>query len=86
MDYKDLENGFEFLDNMEELKETVRQIEELRDQIKEPIFNDLNAEALRMSTLQTVEGTLINFKTLLSLSTMFVEMINKAEEVKEDEW
>lgn len=85
MDYKDLENGFEFLDNMEELKETVRQIEELRDQIKEPIFNDLNAEALRMSTLQTVEGTLINFKTLLSLSTMFVEMINKAEEVKEDE-
>ena len=85
MDYKDLENGFEFLDNMEELKETVRQIEELRDQIREPIFNDLNAEALRMSTLQTVEGTLINFKTLLSLSTMFVEMINKAEEVKEDE-
>ena len=84
MDYKDLENGFEFLDNMEELKETVRQIEELRDKIKEPIFNDVNAQALRLSTLQTVEGTLINFKTLLSLSTMFVEMINK--EVKEDEW
>ena len=83
MDYKDLENGFEFLDNMEELKETVRQIEELRDKIKEPIFNDVNAQALRLSTLQTVEGTLINFKTLLSLSTMFVEMINK--EVKEDE-
>ena len=83
MDYKDLENGFEFLDNMEELKETVRQIEELRDTIKEPIFDDLNAQALRMSTLQTVEGTLINFKTLLSLSTMFVEMINK--EVTEDE-
>ncbi len=84
MDYKDLENGFEFLDNMEELKETVRQIEELRDKIKEPRFNDVNAQALRLSTLQTVEGTLINFKTLLSLSTMFVEMINK--EVKEDEW
>tara|TARA_B100000902_G_C26844238_1_gene684921 strand:+ start:88 stop:339 length:252 start_codon:yes stop_codon:yes gene_type:complete len=83
MDYKDLENGFEFLDNMEELKETVRQIEELRDKIKEPRFNDVNAQALRLSTLQTVEGTLINFKTLLSLSTMFVEMINK--EVKEDE-
>ena len=84
MDYKDLENGFEFLDNMEELKETVRQIEELRDQIKEPRLDDVNAQALRMATLQTVEGTLINFKTLLSLSTMFVEMINK--EVKEDEW
>ena len=83
MDYKDLENGFEFLDNMEELKETVRQIEELRDQIKEPRLDDVNAQALRMATLQTVEGTLINFKTLLSLSTMFVEMINK--EVKEDE-
>ena len=84
MDYKDLENGFEFLDNMEELKETVRQIEELRDQVKEPRLDDVNAQALRMATLQTVEGTLINFKTLLSLSTMFVEMINK--EVKEDEW
>ena len=83
MDYKDLENGFEFLDNIEELKETVRQIEELRDQIKEPRLDDVNAQALRMATLQTVEGTLINFKTLLSLSTMFVEMINK--EVKEDE-
>ena len=83
MDYKDLDNGFEFLDNIEELKETVRQIEELRDQIKEPRLDDVNAQALRMATLQTVEGTLINFKTLLSLSTMFVEMINK--EVKEDE-
>ena len=58
-------------------------IKELRDKIKEPRFNDVNAQALRLSTLQTVEGTLINFKTLLSLSTMFVEMINK--EVKEDE-
>ena len=85
MDYKDIENGFEFLDSMEELKETIRQMEELKDSIQAPILDDINAEALRMSVLQTVHGTLVNFKTLLSLSTMFTEVINR-ETKEEDEW
>ena len=85
MDYKDIENGFEFLDSMEELKETIRQMEELKASIQAPILEDINAEALRMTVLQTVHGTLINFKTLLSLSTMFTEIINK-EASEEDEW
>tara|TARA_B100001287_G_scaffold268315_1_gene264459 strand:- start:853 stop:1107 length:255 start_codon:yes stop_codon:yes gene_type:complete len=84
MDYKDIENGFEFLDSMEELKETIRQMEELKDSIQAPILDDINAEALRMSVLQTVHGTLVNFKTLLSLSTMFTEVINR-ETKEEDE-
>jgi len=75
MDYNELENSFEFLDNLEELRTTVREMEELRKSIIEVELTDLNSQALRSQMLQTVNGSLMNFKTLLKISEMVVSRV-----------
>ena len=83
MDYNELENSFEFLDNVEEIRTTVKEMEKLRTNIIKTELTDLNSQALRSQMLQTVNGALMNFKTLLSISEM---MVNKVREELEDEW
>ena len=75
MDYNELENSFEFLDNLEELRTTVKEMEELRKSIIEVKLTDLNSQALRSQMLQTVNGSLMNFKTLLKISEMVVSRV-----------
>lgn len=82
MDYNELENSFEFLDNVEEIRTTVKEMEKLRTNIIKTELTDLNSQALRSQMLQTVNGALMNFKTLLSISEM---MVNKVREELEDE-
>lgn len=82
MDYNELENSFEFLDNLEELRTTVREMEELRKSIIEVELTDLNSQALRSQMLQTVNGSLMNFKTLLRISEM---VVGRVQEDLEDE-
>ena len=82
MDYNELENSFEFLDNVEEMRTTVKEMEKLRRNIIKTELTDLNSQALRSQMLQTVNGALMNFKTLLSISEM---MVNKVREELEDE-
>ena len=77
MDYNELQNSFEFLDNIEELKTTVREMEELRKGIIEVELTDLNSQALRSQMLQTVNGSLMNFKTLLRISEMVVGRVQE---------
>tara|TARA_R100000278_G_scaffold52940_1_gene44432 strand:+ start:822 stop:1070 length:249 start_codon:yes stop_codon:yes gene_type:complete len=75
MDYNELENSFEFLDNLEEMRTTVREMEELRKSIIQVELTDLNSQALRSQMLQTVNGSLMNFKTLLKISEMVVSRV-----------
>jgi len=75
MDYNELENSFEFLDNLEELRTTVKEMEELRKSMIEVELTDLNSQALRSQMLQTVNGSLMNFKTLLKISEMVVSRV-----------
>tara|TARA_Y100000356_G_C11178598_1_gene245545 strand:+ start:405 stop:653 length:249 start_codon:yes stop_codon:yes gene_type:complete len=75
MDYNELENSFEFLDNLEEMRTTVREMEELRKSMIEVELTDLNSQALRSQMLQTVNGSLMNFKTLLKISEMVVSRV-----------
>ena len=82
MDYNELENSFEFLDNLEELRTTVREMEELRKSIIEVELTDLNSQALRSQMLQTVNGSLMNFRTLLKISEM---VVGRVQEDLEDE-
>tara|TARA_R100000329_G_scaffold107767_2_gene88483 strand:- start:907 stop:1155 length:249 start_codon:yes stop_codon:yes gene_type:complete len=82
MDYNELENSFEFLDNLEEMRTTVREMEELRKSMIEVELTDLNSQALRSQMLQTVNGSLMNFKTLLKISEM---VVGRVQEDLEDE-
>ena len=82
MDYNELENSFEFLDNLEEMRTTVREMEELRKSIIEVELTDLNSQALRSQMLQTVNGSLMNFRTLLKISEM---VVGRVQEDLEDE-
>ena len=82
MDYNELENSFEFLDNLEEMRTTVKEMEELRKSIVEVELTDLNSQALRSQMLQTVNGSLMNFKTLLRISEM---VVGRVQEDLEDE-
>ena len=82
MDYNELENSFEFLDNLEEMRTTVREMEELRKSIIQVELTDLNSQALRSQMLQTVNGSLMNFKTLLKISEM---VVGRVQEDLEDE-
>ena len=82
MDYNELQNSFEFLDNLEEIRNTVNEMEKLRKNIIKTKLTDMNAQALRSQMLQTVNGALMNFRTLLSISEM---MVNKVREDLEDE-
>lgn len=83
MDYNELENGFEFLDSVEEMRTTVKEMEQLRKDIVKRRFRSINSQALRSQILQTVNGALMNFNTLLSISEM---MVSKVREELEDEW
>ena len=83
MDYNELENGFEFLDSVEDMRTTVKEMEKLRKNIIKTQLTDLNSQALRSQMLQTVNGALMNFRTLLSISEM---MVSKVREEFEDEW
>ena len=83
MDYNELENGFEFLDSVEEMRTTVKEMEQLRKDIVKRRFRSINSQALRSQILQTVNGALMNFNTLLSISEM---MVSKVREEFEDEW
>ena len=83
MDYNELENGFEFLDSVEEMRNTVKEMEQLRKDIVKRRFRSVNSQALRSQILQTVNGALMNFNTLLSISEM---MVSKVREELEDEW
>lgn len=82
MDYNELENSFEFLDNLEEMRTTVKEMEELRKSIVEVELTDLNSQALRSQMLQTVNGSLMNFRTLLKISEM---VVGRVQEDLEDE-
>lgn len=82
MDYNELQNSFEFLDNLEEIRNTVNEMEKLRKNIIKTKLTDMNAQALRSQMLQTVNSALINFKTLLSISEM---MVSKVREEYKDE-
>ena len=82
MDYNELENSFEFLDNLEEMRTTVREMEELRKSIIQVELTDLNSQALRSQMLQTVNGSLMNFKPLLKISEM---VVGRVQEDLEDE-
>jgi hypothetical protein len=82
MDYNELENGFEFLDNLEEMRTTVNEMEKLRENIIKTKLTDMNSQALRSQMLQIVNSSLMNFKTLLSISEM---MVSKVREEFEDE-
>ena len=82
MDYNELENSFEFLDNLEEIRTTVNEMEKLRKNIIKTKLTDMNAQALRSQMLQTVNSALINFKTLLSISEMLVSKVR--EEYKDE--
>ena len=83
MDYNELENGFEFLDSVEEMRTTVKEMEQLRKDIVKRRFRSINSQALRSQILQTVNGALMNFNTLLSISEM---MVSKVREEYKDEW
>ena len=83
MDYNELQNSFEFLDNLEEIRTTVNEMEKLRKNIIKTKLTDMNAQALRSQMLQTVNSALINFKTLLSISEM---LVSKVREEYKDEW
>ena len=82
MDYNELQNSFEFLDNLEEIRTTVNEMEKLRKNIIKTKLTDMNAQALRSQMLQTVNSALINFKTLLSISEMLVSKVR--EEYKDE--
>jgi hypothetical protein len=82
MDYNELQNSFEFLDNLEEIRTTVNEMEKLRKNIIKTKLTDMNAQALRSQMLQIVNSSLINFKTLLSISEM---MVSKVREEYKDE-
>ena len=82
MDYNELENGFEFLDSVEEMRTTVKEMEQLRKDIVKRRFRSIKSQALRSQILQTVNGALMNFNTLLSISEM---MVSKVREEFEDE-
>lgn len=82
MDYNELQNSFEFLDSLEEIRTTVNEMEKLRKNIIKTKLTDMNAQALRSQMLQIVNSSLINFKTLLSISEM---MVSKVREEYKDE-
>ena len=82
MDYDELQNSFEFLDNLEEIRTTVNEMEKLRKNIIKTKLTDMNAQALRSQMLQIVNSSLMNFKTLLSISEM---MVSKVREEYKDE-
>lgn len=82
MDYDELQNSFEFLDSLEEIRTTVNEMEKLRKNIIKTKLTDMNAQALRSQMLQIVNSSLINFKTLLSISEM---MVSKVREEYKDE-
>ena len=82
MDYDELQNSFEFLDNLEEIRTTVDEMEKLRKNIIKTKLTDMNAQALRSQMLQIVNSSLMNFKTLLSISEM---MVSKVREEYKDE-
>ena len=68
--------------NLEEIRNTVNEMEKLRKNIIKTKLTDMNAQALRSQMLQTVNSALINFKTLLSISEM---MVSKVREEYKDE-
>lgn len=82
MDYNEMQNSFEFLDNLEEIRNTVNEMEKLRKNIIKTKLTDMNAQALRSQMLQTVNSALMNFKTLLSISEM---LVSRVREELEDE-
>ena len=58
------------------------EMEELRKSIVEVELTDLNSQALRSQMLQTVNGSLMNFRTLLKISEM---VVGRVQEDLEDE-
>lgn len=72
----DIKKGFEFLDSMEEISTTVKEIKVLNEAVKmaKESNKNINNDALLEGLSETLERSIGKFETLESMSKFFVEM------------
>ena len=72
----DIKKGFEFLDSMEEISTTVKEIKVLNEAVKmaKESNKNINNDALLEGLSETLERPIGKFETLESMSKFFVEM------------